>query len=1555
MILSTNGEKINENDLQVMEEMIRGSIESHIERLKHFRDSDTAEEPGFYDPLINVYEEGLAFLPMRLKEAVNGTEEISAVDFMHKLFSDLGKDAADAINMTSNEMINFENLIAGGWGEEHIIQKVFNVGADEKDTAEGYDKSASDFHFSGQKLEGIEDIVSYDPDKDRVKGLYQGRTANSTTLGRDPQKLREELAALPEGEQYDRRREVLQSQIEGYENGTYGLNVGAEVARMHSSELRDKNKVSFGDVYKAYSEINKAMRPGDEAGGKLRGEGVKAGAINGVGASVVPEAVFKTMQTIADGMNEIKNTEDPALKKSMAVELASFAYQMTLSEHSFKDGNGRTCRLFADTILQTFGLPPYTPSKDEAVNLKMHTIGEQMDFAKGTEVLFDGVKESSRVLAGERALEANRGVIGEAGEITEFVRKQAEIKKQFDEELVPDPVAQPAQYLAHNSRKRSEERKLQAVKNALENAPVSDEQWDLAYNAVMGSINGKKKLPEDAKLVDFAQALEIRMTPEQKKAVSDAMNAYRDPVDMPAEEKVDHIYQNRAAELKANIPADIAADNDLKAQYEHSLDFAAKHLTQVKEAVRADLLSVDKDVQHMENAVDQNIKNVVCPQYENGKYDNLVVKDKANEIIRLAEGKDAVYDEVINEGIKLSDKTKEGYRLLFAKMDEMGMLAYPYAANGEDGSKAYCFAKLHTDRSTFTEAMDSGDPGKIISAQIIYEKSLRDYDEIFKIAKEHFNQEPGIFPGNMDSIRNKGVPFEFAGDMKTAAQVNAVFQTYIQCKTSGKNPEEYLEEYLANPAGMLLKDAVNKLKPVSFQEVSKGLNLEDSFDLLSGVGAYELSADDVKYAVPEILFGRQINTANMLESDPGLNKRNQVVAYTTTNAVLNNAIMGDQMHKFKYFNRNDAPDGVRHMKQTIKNLMLAKDEDRNLNAMFSGEPEKDLFGHKIGEGFDATAYIDRKPVDYEGIMDRTNRLINRSGMYGNYAGMLWFAKDNRVRQIAAELYLEVLTAHPEDADKPEYKKMQEELNKTYDAVADKASEETKERARVQKEAAAEMLAENALNYRIVSEPAAYLEGLETEALRTGDYKKYAEGLIRVQMHEQMLADEKQKRPLTDAERQFSEQLENYLDRTFKKGPDGIPAKGAEFFQNAAKAVNAIYLEDSFRFAEEAEELAGRIRNGEASVDAVYTDIKKDYHGSRILANRILAGEERDLRLQAGQALKANFEWNSPKYENGAEMYSEDEKEQTAEFIKNGKLGKNAAQRERYLGEVQSGFTVSLNDYGSNGHKGNEDSPLDPAAVGKMLQKSLDNTENYYASMLKISFEASERLKEMDGAGIGGRNGSDEFKAMYDALQKVSGLSIENTPLEVEQSLKDLKDSAEKYKEKIDDQTFANFRTKGKNRYEMAEKLINIMGHEYNVMHVQSHGEIDPDVKLGTQINHAAANLDEYKQKQVLRQVQNVNVPVQNVNAPVQNANAPLQDAPVQNEPVQNVNAPVQNANAPQQAQPEQRRKIDMNELTDAIRTERRSDARQRIQERRSLQAEQKEATEQPIRRIRTGV
>ena len=73
---------------------------------------------------------------------------------------------------------------------------------------------------------------------------------------------------------------------------------------------------------------------------------------------------------------------------------------MTVSEHVFGDGNGRTCRFFADTILQTFGLPPHIPLPE--IRELGKTIGtEPIDFNKGTEIFMSGIRQSDLVLKGE--------------------------------------------------------------------------------------------------------------------------------------------------------------------------------------------------------------------------------------------------------------------------------------------------------------------------------------------------------------------------------------------------------------------------------------------------------------------------------------------------------------------------------------------------------------------------------------------------------------------------------------------------------------------------------------------------------------------------------------------------------------------------------------------------------------------------------------------------------------------------------------------------------------------------------------------------------------------------------------------------------------------------------------------------------------------------------------------------------------------------------------------------------------------------------------------------
>ena len=1525
MLIGPNGQQINANDYQMLQEMLTGSLEQHLANLNISAHNPEFLHPEFFTPAINVYEEGLAFLPNGLRNAMESQEEINVTDFIHNMYGDLGKETLLAMksNLANPEMLEeldeFERKLVNGWGEENLVREIKNEEPLASDTAAGYEFTAGKFSFSGKKIDGIEDIVEYDPDKDRVKGLYEGRSGNSTTLKDSADSLRQQLNALPDDEENEEEREKLQDRIDAVEKGTLGMNVGAEVSRMHSSELRDKKDITFGDVYKAYTDINRALRPVDPDGGKLRGKYVQASNVYGVGASMVPEAVVKTMQTIADGMNRIKNTEDPALKKSMAVELSAFAYQMTLSEHSFNDGNGRTCRLFADTILQTFGLPPHTPIPEEMQIAK--TMGEEMDFTKGAEVFMECVKKSSDVLAAERALQAKEGVIGEPGEITAAFSSLMQKSKELKEMPEPDKVYQQKEYLKHNSDLRANDRTTKAFKEALKNAPVSEEQWDMAYYAVMGEMTGKKKLPEDAKLVDFAKALEIRMTDEQKKSLTDSLNAYKDPADMSPEEKVTYPYKQKAQELKGQIPANIAGDPDMKAQYEYALDYAAKHLNTVKEDVRADLLKVDKDIQAMEYALDTNVQRNMIPNYENGKYDNLITKDKKTDIISITPGKENAYEEIINYGTQFSEKTKEGFRKMIAKMDEMGLHTYPFAANGEDGDKIYSFNKLDSDRKNFKEAMDSGDPGKIMSSQIVYEKSVRDMQELFSIAKEYFNNEPGLFPGNMDSIRNRDIPFEFAGDMQTAAQVNSVFQTFISVKTKGLD----LEGYLNNPIGGLMKGAIDSLKPVCFKEATKGLSLEDTLDLFTKVGDYSEAGDDLRSAVPQFLFARQVKNPNLLETDPTLKEKNDIIADTMSNVVMIN-IIASENHKFNYFDTAYAdrknPDYERNAMQTLKNLMLAKDEDRNLNSIFANEPEKDLLGHKIGECFNAEEYINRKPVDYEGIMARADRMIKRSDLYT--VNFTWFTQDNRMLKAASELYMEVLTAHPEDSDKPEYKKMQEAMNRNFDKIAEKSAEDAADLANAKKEAANEMLAENRENYRIQNEPAAYLEELRAEAEKTGDYKKFVEVFIKANMYDLKVQEAHDKRQPLPGGIKFHKELDKYWDDHLCLNKEGYQPHGLDFYRGVTEAFNNLYNEDCMKYAQETETLARRIRKGDVSVDPAYADIKKDYNASMTIANQILSGGERDLRIQAETVFKSRFAMNSPRKTQSLEWWFADIIEQTEDIKKTGKIGKSKkdsikigetySEREHLLMVTQKGSSLKVDDYGM---KWEFDKPVvvsEPGKVQKGLQKSLDITMEYYGNMEMIRFNASQKLDEMKGAGIGGRSGSDEFKAMYDALENVTKLSIESTPAQVEHALKELKDKSEDYKKKIDGQALANIRQKGKNRYNMSNDLIQFAGQAWDDMQNASLTYLDPNEKIGKQMDHAMEVLDEYKAKQAQRQAQ----AQQNVNAPVQNANVPVQN-------VQQPQQPEAPANAPENKAPH--RKMDAREIQGMLKGDKQEPAR----------------------------
>lgn len=216
-------------------------------------------------------------------------------------------------------------------------------------------------------FENIDKIAEYNPNIQNDDPFIEARTASSTTYAQY---------------QIDDNKELLNNAISEFRNiSEYTRNVAAS--------LQKKDTIDFSDLFHVFSHLNKELRPGENDGGKVRVNNIKFGTIDGIDSCAIPADIFATLNQVADYMNEIKKTEDPLLRKSQAIQLAAFSYQLTLSEHVFGNGNGRSCRLLSDTILQTFGLPPQVPTLD-LINTGV-SIGEKPDFNKGTRCFMEGL------------------------------------------------------------------------------------------------------------------------------------------------------------------------------------------------------------------------------------------------------------------------------------------------------------------------------------------------------------------------------------------------------------------------------------------------------------------------------------------------------------------------------------------------------------------------------------------------------------------------------------------------------------------------------------------------------------------------------------------------------------------------------------------------------------------------------------------------------------------------------------------------------------------------------------------------------------------------------------------------------------------------------------------------------------------------------------------------------------------------------------------------------------------------------------------------------------
>lgn len=418
---NSKGKILSELDLSQMRDMLEGSLEQHIQECnrlgRQMQSYGQRDDVQVYAIFASVYASAIETLETKISEAATGAKDLTTTEFMNRFYDGLVHQALaeckenGLTTENAQESLNDTVNLASAEANKYVLGETELPEIDRDDAIR---VTAAPFKLATEPMPGVERFETYNPNSDSVSFMLGARSGNSTSLKQNLEDLKAEIEEFQDPNQHkdfsdSQRKTRLNELREKYDkkfSGDVGLAAGAETSRIMASELMMAEHVEASDLVRAFTELNKAVRVGDPNGGKLRGGMVNFGDISAVASTRAPSDMLETMDMIADNMNKIRQTADPALQRTQAIQLAAFAYQMTLSEHLFQDGNGRSCRLLADTILQSFGLPPHVPTKKETAIAG--SIGKPLNFEKGAKVFLNGVQKGSEALAAQRAEEAVR-------------------------------------------------------------------------------------------------------------------------------------------------------------------------------------------------------------------------------------------------------------------------------------------------------------------------------------------------------------------------------------------------------------------------------------------------------------------------------------------------------------------------------------------------------------------------------------------------------------------------------------------------------------------------------------------------------------------------------------------------------------------------------------------------------------------------------------------------------------------------------------------------------------------------------------------------------------------------------------------------------------------------------------------------------------------------------------------------------------------------------------------------------------------------------------------
>ena len=569
------------------------------------------------------------------------------------------------------------------------------------------------------------------------------------------------------------------------------------------------------------------------------------------------------------------------------------------------------------------------------------------------------------------------------------------------------------------------------LKKLVADNKIPKEYLDNAYNIYFKSyiVNGVNKKTIDR--AGLMESYEKNLQEDQIQLIREEMDSPLDVLSQPDEKNILYPYREKCEALAKDLP-----DND---EYKHVLDFAAKHIMRPTEDYYKALVEREGLNNSLENSVQDEIFNANKDTFKGGKYNSLFDTKKIghDSVNHVKPEKNADFESFKKEENHLSNDTLEGMRLILEKMEKMELHKYSPDYTGEDGNKIYGFAKLVNKQEALQKALDAEkkDPAAILKAGKEFEEAWKDQEELFQLANKYFSQNDYLVPGNLDSIRTKYIPVSFTKDFRTTAQVNTLFQVHMMLKAN-KMP---IDEYLKNPTAAVLENGLTYFNEKGLAARTKEMDYEKSLDFLFRTGQFKTAGSEYTKHIPTANVQRSLAYPVLLEKNE--NNRNNAIVY---GHYLHEHIqsMGER-EKSKFFILDIAPQNEeerKNMNQTLQNLIVVEDEDRNLNAMIGNFPETDIHGQVIHPALDLDEYIAGKKMNYFRINYRAETLMEKR----NEANSNSVSAD-MVTEATLNAFAKVLSANQKDRGLQEFNNMETFLLDGLSKLSDAAPEPLKNR------------------------------------------------------------------------------------------------------------------------------------------------------------------------------------------------------------------------------------------------------------------------------------------------------------------------------------------------------------------------------------------------------------------------------------------------------------------------------------------------------------------------------